>query len=174
MAARYVRTNRKKSVGRPIDNKSSKQKELYIYGNTVRELQVEEDPYIERKVKKQRQINHQRKKDQEYALLMNKGYAVFMVAAAVVAFGFVLRFQFLSSSLMNDRDKMTTLKNETISLKEENDDYERRIERSVDISEIQRIAMDELGMVYPDDSHIVKYDYEENDYVRQYSEVPQE
>lgn len=167
MAERRVRTNERKSA-------NNKQKELYIYGNTVRELQVEQYPEIERRTRKQHEINQRRKKDREYAMLMNRGYVLFMVAAAVVAFGFILRYQFLTSSLIQNRNEATNLKMSTINLKADNDDYERRIERSVNISEIQRKAIEELGMVYPDSNHIVEYEYEENDYVRQYSQVPQE
>jgi len=173
MADRYRRSysSQRKNDNRTVRNKS---KELYVYGNTVRQLQVEENPSIERQVERQREVNRRHKKDQEYARMMNKGYVFFMALAAVVVFGFIINFISVSSSIAANKAKASKLKSDTISLKADNDDYERRIERSVDISELRRVAMEELGMVYPDSEHIVKYDYEESDYVRQYSQVPEE
>lgn len=158
-------------VNRTVNNRS---KELYVYGNTVRELQIEENPSIERKVNKQREINIRRRKDMEYSLMMNKSYVFFMAVASVLVFGCILSFICISSSIAEKNATIAKIKSETVSLKADNDDYERRIERSVDISELKRVAMEELGMVYPDKDHIVKYDYEESDYVRQYSQVPNE
>ena len=42
---------------------TNKNKELYIYGNTVRELQVERSPSIERREEGQREYNQRRRKD---------------------------------------------------------------------------------------------------------------
>ena len=80
----------------------------------------------------------------------------------------------MSAKVTSSQEAVAELNTKTIDLKADNDDYERRIERSVNIDEIRRIAMEELGMVYPSKDQIVNYDYEESDFVRQYSDVPQD
>ncbi len=153
---------------------TNKNKELYIYGNTVRELQVERSPSIERREEGQREYNQRRRKDREYVTSMNRGYVMFLVFAALAVFCAMGYFLMLSAKMSDNRDHVTQLKTKLIDVRAENDDYERRIERSVDIDEVRRIAIEELGMVYPSNDQIVNYKYEESDFVRQYSDVPQE
>ena len=55
----------------------------------------------------------------------------------------------------------------TISNKEEYD----RIMGSVDLENIKKVAMKELGMGYPDSDQIVEYADNDSDYVRQYEDI---
>lgn len=153
---------------------NGKSKELYIYGNTVRELQVERKSSIERKEDRQREFNQRRRNDKEYVNSMNKGYVFFLVSVAAIVFVAMGSFLVMSAKVTSSQEAVAELNTKTIDLKADNDDYERRIERSVNIDEIRRIAMEELGMVYPSKDQIVNYDYEESDFVRQYSDVPQD
>jgi hypothetical protein len=45
---------------------------------------------------------------------------------------------------------------------------------SVDMDHVKDVAMNELGMGYTKKSQIITYEMEDNDYVRQYSEIPTE
>lgn len=152
----------------------NKDRELYIYGNTVRELQIEKNPSIERQKEGQREYNRRRRTDREFAISMNKGYVLFLVVAAAAVFVSMGYFLMLSAKVSDNQAAVVSKKSEMIDLKAENDDYERRIERSVNIDEIRRIAVEELGMVYPSSQQVVNYDYQESDFVRQYSDVPQD
>jgi len=157
-----------------VSTGKKKKKELYIYGNTVRELQVEKSPAIERQQEGQREYNQRRRSDREYAISMNKGYVMFLVIAAAVVFVSMGYFLMLSAEVSDNQSAVAEMKSGMIDLKADNDDYERRIERSVDIDEIRRIAIEELGMVYPSSDQVVNYEYEESDFVRQYSDVPKD
>lgn len=52
----------------------------------------------------------------------------------------------------------------------ENDEEYDRIISGVDIDEIRRTALDELGMVYPDSGQVITFHADADDYVRQYSD----
>lgn len=156
---------------KPINNKK---RELYIYGNTVRELQVERNPSIEREEKGQREYNQRRRSDRDYVTSMNKGYVMFLVFVAASVFIAMGSFLMLSAKVSSSRDSITEVKGKIIDLKAKNDDYERRLERSINVDEIRRIATEELGMIYPSNDQVVNYEYEESDFVRQYSDVPNE
>ena len=54
-----------------------------------------------------------------------------------------------------------------------NDETYTKIMSSVDLEEIKRIAVSELGMKYAKEGQVVQYTGEGNDYVRQYSDIPQ-
>ena len=70
--------------------------------------------------------------------------------------------------------KMSTvasLEEELASLKEDNDAYYSQVTSAVDISEIKKKAIGELGMKYPSEDQIQTYTTEGNSYVRQYQDV---
>ena len=60
------------------------------------------------------------------------------------------------------------------ALRTENDDEYNRVLSSVDLNQIRKTAIEELGMVYAGADQVVFYDSHTNDYVRQYGEIPQE
>lgn len=169
MAERRHNTRRQPSVKASAGGKST-----YVYGNTVRKLDVERNPKVDREENRQREYNKQRRSDMEYISSMNIGYVLFLVVSAVIVFGAMGHFLVLSSQVNKNKNAVAKLKESTINLKADNDDYERRLERNLNIEEIKRIAIEELGMVYPTGDQIVNYEYSENDYVRQYSDVPQD
>ena len=59
------------------------------------------------------------------------------------------------------------------ALKTENDEALSRIETSIDLEEIRRIAITELGMTYAGEGQIVEIPSEGSDYVRQYADIEQ-
>ena len=56
----------------------------------------------------------------------------------------------------------------------ENNTLETRINTSVNLDHIYKVATEELGMVYPDDSQVIYYDQTEREYVQQYESIPKE
>ena len=57
-------------------------------------------------------------------------------------------------------------------MRQDNDEYETRINSSVDLEEIKRIALNELGMKYASEGQIVNIEGGNNDYLRKYAEIP--
>lgn len=145
----------------------------YVYGNAVRKnVQVLADPRRdpEYKVRKQRQREHRRQTAQ--AERMNFLYVSFLAVAAVVLVLICYWFLTMQTAMRKNVSEISSLKVQVEDMKAENDFLMGRIEESVDLSEIRRIAMDELGMVEANPSQIVSYTYDSSDYVRQYASVP--
>lgn len=151
-----------------------KRDELYIYDNTVRKTRVLENPEIERRRSNQRDINRQNRRNREEAERMNPGRAFVWIVSACVIFLVASYFLSLSAQVNANRDRVAELKTQIIDLKSDNNEYEKRLDMSIDIDTIKNTAINELGMVYPVKSQIVNYEYEESDYVRQYAQVPEE
>ena len=59
-------------------------------------------------------------------------------------------------------------------LKAENDALETRINTSIDLDYIYKVATEELGMVYANRNQVRLYDKTESEYVRQYEDIPKE
>lgn len=51
--------------------------------------------------------------------------------------------------------------------------YEQTLS-SVDMEEVKRIAVNDLGMTYADEGQIITYNNQDGEYIRQYAEIPTE
>lgn len=103
---------------------------------------------------------------------MNLGYVLFLSLALGFA-GFVLiGYIQLQSDITASVKKISRLESELNNLKLSNDEELSRIESSIDLEEIKRIAMEELGMTYAEEGQIIEYSSEGSDYVRQVTELP--
>ena len=70
--------------------------------------------------------------------------------------------------------QVTALETQLDQAKLENDSNYNQIMAGVDMEHIKDIAMNEYGMTYAAGSQIVEYELQDSDYVRQYSDVPEE
>ena len=55
----------------------------------------------------------------------------------------------------------------------DNDALETRINTSIDLDNIYKIATEELGMVYANKDQVRMYNKTESEYVRQYEDIPE-
>lgn len=147
-----------------------RQNAYYVHGNTVRKLQPERR--ITEKPKKK--INKSVRRNRERAKHMNAGY-VFFLAVALAVTGMVLVYYIgLQSDITSSVKHIATLEKELNSLKVANEENYNRILSSVDLEEIRRIAVQELGMQYAQEGQIISFASESSDYVKQMAEIPKQ
>ena len=163
------------SQGRQKPNKTGNaargtqyRRDSYVQGNAVRKLDVV--TAIEEK--EVRKLSPEARKNREKAFHMSFGYVLFLSTALVVA-GFILisyiKLQAeITSSIKTIASMESTLNDLTMS----NDEEYSRITSSVDLDEVKRVAIEELGMQYPTQDQVIVYNSKESDYVRQVSDVP--
>lgn len=139
----------------------------YISGNVVRKLApvnpLEEAP-------ERRQAPSVRK-NREKARHMSFGYVLFLVAAMCTAAFVLLNYIQLQAELTQKTKDVATKEIKLNNLKSANDEAYSRIVGSIDLEEIKRIAIGELGMTYAQEGQIVLYANEQNDYMRQATET---
>ena len=123
--------------------------------------------------KKNRYGSSQVKKNRNRALGINSAYAVFLSVAAVLAVFICVFYLRLQSDIVNQAETITALQEELNMLTEENDTAYQAAEDSVDLEEVRRKAVNELGMVYAAQGSVVEYESPAEDYVKQYSEIPE-
>lgn len=144
-------------------------KSVYVQGNTVRKL--DDDLYAPRQPK--RQISNTARKNREKAYHMSFGYVLFLVCALVAA-GFILTgYIGLQAEMTNSIKTVSKMESQLNDLKLENDENYSRITSSIDLEEVKRIAIQELGMKYAEEGQIVTFSGEGSDYVRQMADIPQ-
>ncbi|MBR6274684.1 MAG: hypothetical protein IKR27_06745 [Lachnospiraceae bacterium] len=96
--------------------------------------------------------------------------AVLAVAVVALAF-FMLRYLSVSSQIADMKKSVKNLNSTLSEMKSENDQAYSAVDASVDIGKVYDVAVGELGMVFPDEDHVVTYDYVEKGYVKQYQTV---
>jgi hypothetical protein len=134
----------------------------------VRKLAIQEE--IETAPSKK--LSHEARKNRDKAVHMNPGYVLFLSAALLVA-GFVLiGYIKLQSEITASVKDVAALESQLNELKLSNDEEYSRITRSVDLEEIKRIAIQELGMRYAEKDQIVTIPGEGSDYVTQLEDIP--
>lgn len=139
---------------------------IYMYGNTVRKMelqrQLEEEPV--------RQPRPEVRKNREKAHHMSAGYLLFLGLALAAAALILVNYIQLQAELTNLTKSVATKESTLNNLKVSNDEEYNRIVNSIDLEEIKRIAIGELGMVYAEEGQIVSYTTESNDYMRKATE----
>lgn len=141
----------------------------YVHGNAVRRL--DEEIYAPQQTRKPN--SNTAKKNREKARHMNLGYVLFL-SCAIIAAGFILTIYIgLQSDITNSIKNISRLESQLNSLKLDNDEEYSRITNSVDLEEVKRVAIQELGMKYAEEGQIVTIQGGGSDYMRQVADIPQ-
>lgn len=143
---------------------------VYIQGNAVRKL--DERIYAPEERRK-KPISNTARKNREKARHMNLGYVLFL-SCAVIAASFILTIYIgLQSDITNSIKNISRLESQLNALKLDNDEEYSRITSSVDLEEVKRVAIQELGMKYAEEGQIVIVEGGGSDYMRQMADIPQ-
>lgn len=157
-----VRTNRQM-------HRNIREDRIYIDGNTARKLQTVPD---NRKRKQKDEIKRQQVRRRVKSSPMNLGYIFFMMIAMLVVCVVLIGYVELQADITNKINHISQLESQLNDLKLDNDETYTKIMSSVDLEEVKRIAINELGMKYAKDGQVITYSGEGSDYVRQYKEIP--
>lgn len=150
-------------------NGTDRMYDSYVDGSAVRKLQpASEKRQHARTVAQKRSARRNVVK----AVPMNMGYIAVAAAAFVIVCCVLMSYIKLQSDITNHINNISSLESQLNEMKLANDETYTKIMSSVDLEEIKRIAVNELGMKYAKEGQVVQYTGEGNDYVRQYGEVP--
>lgn len=144
----------------------------YVDGSAARQLRPQEDERTRRRQVSETGRAHSRRRLIIKAAPMNKGYIAVMAAAVLIVCGVLMSYVKLQSDITNHINTISDLESRLNELKLANDETYTKIMSNVDLEEIKRIAVNELGMKYAKEGQVVQYTGEGNDYVRQYSDIP--
>lgn len=134
----------------------------YVYGNTVRKI----NPFKELEQTPVKKPHNEVRKNRDKARHMSAGYVLFLAAALCAAAFILVNYIQLRSDLTTLTKTVADKESSLNSLRLSNDEDYNRIMSSIDLEEIKRIAIGELGMTYAKEGQIVEYENEEGDYMR--------
>ncbi len=139
---------------------------LYIYDNTARDLQVrrqlEEAP--------RKKLSNETRKNRDKALHMNPGYVFFLLGALCVCAVVLLNYLQLQSDITTKVKNISRLESTLNTKQLANEEEYNRIISSVDLENIRKIAIGELGMSYAQEGQIITYESTGYDYMRRVSQ----
>ena len=134
----------------------------YVYGNTVRKLDVVtqlEEPQ-KRALSQEVQVNRTKAKH------MNLGYVLFLATALAVAAMVLISYIKVQAEITTMNEYIAKQEKVLNNLKISNDEMLTRIESRLDLEEVKRVAIGELGMTYPKEGQIITYTSVDYDYAR--------
>lgn len=144
----------------------------YIEGNTVRKLHPVKDLEAGERQKPKKKVSYRVRRNQERALQMNMPYVFMLTVALVCTLYLCINYLQVQSTMTTRIHNIETIEKELEFLKSENDAAETRINTSLDLDYVYRVATEELGMVYPNKNQVILYNKTESEYVRQNEDIP--
>ncbi len=137
----------------------------YVYGSAARQYAPSPREEIVRE--------HKKRKNSQKAVQVTLPYGIFLVAALIVVALVLVQYVQLQADIISSRERCAVLLEEYESMRLSNDLYYDSIMSNVDIREIERIAVEELGMRLAGEGQIITYSGEIEDYVKQYEDIPE-
>jgi cell division protein FtsL len=143
----------------------------YTEGNTVRKLnavpQREEEFY---ELPSRRRQEHRQTKTLSG---INFASLLILTVAIIAALYVCVDYLRMQADVNRMDNKVVALQDELTTKTKDNDAAYAAVNTAYDLNYIYRVAVEELGMVYPKDNNIITYQDSEDDYVRQYEKIPE-
>ncbi|MBE5931977.1 MAG: cell division protein FtsL [Lachnospiraceae bacterium] len=149
----------------------------YIDGSTVRKVEQAPSRKSNNEVHKKssnKQTQQRRVSEKaQNALAFNMGYTIFVTAAVLIMVFACIAVLYMESRISLQQANINELETQLEVIEEENAAYKLSLENMYTLDEIYDVATNELGMVYAEKGQIVYYESADEDYVKQYQDVPE-
>lgn len=151
----------------------------YVDGSTVRK--IEQAPSRERnpqrrpseKTAPRTVTKKQLTKKADKALAFNFNYTVFVVVSVMIMVVACVAMLFMESRIEAQKSNINSLEATLEAIENDNSAYRITLENMYTLDQVYDIATNELGMVYARKGQIVYYESADEDYVKQYQDVPE-
>ena len=150
----------------------------YVDGSTVRKLETAPDrEYVPERRKKEvpnKKTHSSRRANTKLdkAIAFDMRYTVFVVAAVFVIVAACAVMLYMESKIDEQQSNINRMEAELESIQNDNAAYAASLNNMYTLDEIYDVAANELGMVYAKKGQIVYYESANEDYVKQYQDVP--
>lgn len=154
-------------------NTQGRSRQVYVDGNVVRKVEPRQKPQnSQNQTKPHRKVSYKVRRNQEKALRIDLPYLIILVTASCCTLFICINYLHVRTTMTTRMDHIKELEQELDALRSENDITQTRINTSVDLDYVYRVATEELGMVYAGKDQVLMYHQTESEYVRQYEDIP--
>lgn len=123
---------------------------------------------------KRRQVNQRiAMRNREKALKLDLKYTVFLGISVIFVLISCVLYLNLQNQMTQKNNEIASLKSELNTLTDANIAARERINDAVDLDYVYQYATEKLGMIQPNAGQIVKYRSNDEDYVKQFQDIPQ-
>lgn len=150
----------------------NEERRYYVDGNTVRKLNTA--PKREKKPEQEKKVDPQILKNVKRARAFDRRYMLLLVCATGFLFVSCIQMLSLQEEITENRKLVAQLEYNLNEQRNNNAEKSKRLESSVDLTEVYEIAVNELGMVYPKNGQVISYEASNPDYLKQYRDVPKQ
>jgi cell division protein FtsB len=143
----------------------------YVEGNTVRKLNAAPDIWRE-----EEEIRSPRRQQQRHTKELSgiNFTSLLILTAAIIATVYVcVTYLKLQSDVTQMDGTVTSLQQDLETLTKKNDAESELAKKNYNLDYVYRVAVEELGMVYPNKNKVITYKSSDDDYVRQYEDIPE-
>jgi len=145
----------------------------YYDGSAVRKLnvvpQIDQEPEIIRREAPRRAPKPKSKRKPA----INFFTFVVMTAAMGITMYSAINYLKVQTEVADLKKSISVTVSETEKLKNDNDAELSRINSEIDLEKIFKTAVNELGMLFPNNNKVVTYESAVNEYVHQYDSIPE-
>lgn len=141
----------------------------YVQGNTVRRL---DESYSTRR-QRTLEVVPESKTYPEQRTSWDLVSLLFMVAALSITMYICVSYLQVQHDVVTMNKSIASMESQIMELKNKNDAAYSKVDTSVDLAYIYKVATEELGMVHPVENQVFTYQNQKSDYVRQYSDIPE-
>ena len=145
----------------------------YIEGNTARQLNVAPDIRREEEEYEHRSPRKQQHRQTKSICGINLASLMVLTVAIIATVYVCVEYLKVQASVSTMDKEIISLENDLTELTNKNDASEEAINTTYDMDYVYRVAVEELGMVYPNKNTVITYKSSNDDYVRQYEDIPQ-
>lgn len=150
----------------------------YVEGSTVRK--IDSEPSREYVPERRREATPARRKNTakrvnakvDKALAFDLKYTVFVVASVLIMVGACVFMLYMESKIDEQQRNINNMEAQLEAIENDNAAYAASLKNMYTMDEIYDVAANELGMVYAKKGQIIYYDSANEDYVKQYQDVP--
>ena len=126
----------------------------------------------EREIREQkRQEKRQRMRAHRKAKLAGRRLTYFIALSAGLIGAYFVSYVHIQNKITTSMSNISSLEKQITQIKTENAALKSRISTTANLSEIQKKAMKDYGMVYATSKQIVYYSVDDNDFMSQYEAV---
>lgn len=147
----------------------------YIQGNTVKKLETAPKRVPVRTREEELRLREKQrsaKRNRQNALMMNKGYVIFLTAATIICAMVCGMYIHMQASMTMNMKQVSSLETQISELKTDNDAVEKRLDTTINLDQVKNKAQSDLGMSYPASGQIKYYSVDNSDYMNQYGNIP--
>lgn len=144
----------------------------YINGSAARQLEAV--PARKRQEEKKRELSQSARRNREKASRMSLGYVLFLAAATMAVVVVCFNYLKLHADISDTNSNITKLTSSVDTMTAQNDALDYSINSYTDVNYIIKTAVEELGMVQASKDQISYYKSTESEYMKQFTDIPEE